>query len=463
MNNESHVEESVAEESLAEACVASASRPRRRAARGPVKKSYAEPDDDPTDEEEDDNDRYAVATRAAATRRYAVGTSVYKLFPGHGYFWGTIAEADESGYKVVYTDGDIEDIPMDDAAYDGYSDEWDLREALHEAVAHAEREFEGADAATMVKPTKKARKAAATKKTAPLTKKKKAPSSGAAATAKATKKRKVKDDTDDEFVENDGEDESKDESLDENVLEDEDEQDDEEDNGVLQKQKKKGKSMAESFKATNVPLFDKLSWDQMDQQKEYFDPCGMEATDDIVSRVVGEQVDKIQGLLERVLKKHKDGKNNEPLVKLGTACSGTDAPALALTLIKEQWEQRSGLQSAGDFAFTHEFSCENDPFKQAYLARNFDSTLYPDIAKMTAAEPRDVYGQVQPIPDFNWFVAGTSCKNFSSLRSKWRLDIEDKGCSGETFLAAVEILFQEKPHVAIFENVQAAPWVSGSI
>jgi hypothetical protein len=202
----------------------------------------------------------------------------------------------------------------------------------------------------------------------------------------------------------------------------------------------------------------------MDQQKEYFDPCGMEATDDIVSRVVGEQVDKIQGLLARVLQKHnKDGKHNAPLVKLGTACSGTDAPALALTLIKEQWEQRSGLPSAGDFAFTHAFSCENDPFKQAYLARNFDSTLYPDIAKMTAAEPRDVYGQVQPIPDFNWFVAVTSCKNFSSLRSKFRLDIEDKGCSGETFLAAVEILFQEKPQITIFENVQAAPWVSGSI
>jgi hypothetical protein len=37
-------------------------------------------------------------------------------------------------------------------------------------------------------------------------------------------------------------------------------------------------------------------------------------------------------------------------------------------------------------------------------------------------------------------------------------DIEDKGTSGETFLAAVEYLEQEKPNVAIFENVDKAPW-----
>lgn len=96
----------------------------------------------------------------------------------------------------------------------------------------------------------------------------------------------------------------------------------------------------------------------------------------------------------------------------------------------------------------------------AYLERNFDSTLYPDITKLTDEPPLDVYGQEKEIPPFNMFVAGTSCKNFSMLRSKRRLDIEDKGCSGETFLAAVELLFKEKPRTAIFENVAPAPWVS---
>ena len=36
------------------------------------------------------------------------------------------------------------------------------------------------------------------------------------------------------------------------------------------------------------------------------------------------------------------------------------------------------------------------------------------------------------------------------------IDIEEMGCSGETFLAACELLFQEKPKYAIFENVDKA-------
>jgi hypothetical protein len=40
-------------------------------------------------------------------------------------------------------------------------------------------------------------------------------------------------------------------------------------------------------------------------------------------------------------------------------------------------------------------------------------------------------------------------------RSTRRIDIEDKGCSGEKFLAATEILF--KPAMNIFENMQCAP------
>ena len=62
------------------------------------------------------------------------------------------------------------------------------------------------------------------------------------------------------------------------------------------------------------------------------------------------------------------------------------------------------------------------------------------------------------MPPFNMFVAGTSCKNFSMLMSNKRKDIEDKGCSGETFLAACDVLFKEKPQYAIFENVKGAPW-----
>ena len=80
------------------------------------------------------------------------------------------------------------------------------------------------------------------------------------------------------------------------------------------------------------------------------------------------------------------------------------------------------------------------------------------IGKLCDEPPRDVYGRPAKLPDFNLFVAGTSCKNFSGLRTKFKLDIEAKGCSGETFLAAVELLLKETPEFAIFENVIGAPW-----
>ena len=124
--------------------------------------------------------------------------------------------------------------------------------------------------------------------------------------------------------------------------------------------KKGGAKMCDSFAPINAPLYPKLSLKEIHRTKEFLDPCGMEGTDDIVDRLVGEQVDKLGSLLERALK-HKDiGSNSNPL-QLGTACSGTDAPALALGLVQEQMELR-GIDNV--FNFTHEFSCENDPFKQ---------------------------------------------------------------------------------------------------
>jgi len=231
------------------------------------------------------------------------------------------------------------------------------------------------------------------------------------------------------------------------------------------------KRMADSFAPINTPIYNKLSMEEIAKTKEFLDPCGMEATDDIIDQLIGDQVDKIGNLLLRSLGSvDSDGdpnmesvggfgsKNN--LLKLATACSGTDAPSLALTLIQEQMEIR-GLKKEDDrrLEFSHEFSCEVDPFKQAYLARNFDSILYPDIVRLIDKPgPTDVYGQIKVLPAFNMFVAGTSCKNFSMLRSKFRIDIEDRGCSGETFMGATEVLFDQKPEIAIFENVTGAPW-----
>lgn len=211
-------------------------------------------------------------------------------------------------------------------------------------------------------------------------------------------------------------------------------------------------------KATNNP--------QELPNEQYVEPVGIDATDGIVEGIVGGMVKKLGSLFVNATKfdekKREIGELNFPL-KLQTACSGTDAPSIALGLVKEALDKlrtKDGEKMDHGFNFSHEMSCEIEPFKQAYIGRNFPGVLlFPDITKLTGGDTvTDVYGREQSIPEGNLFVAGTSCKDFSMLKSSNRKDIEDKGTSGETFLAAVEFLEQEQPPVAIFENVDGAPW-----
>jgi len=203
---------------------------------------------------------------------------------------------------------------------------------------------------------------------------------------KPNKRRAQKADSDSEEYEET--DRADDEALDFDNVEDEDEKLLEEKRSKTKGKKKggkaasgdgggKGRTMAELYEPTNAPPFFKLSLDEIEKKHSYLDPCGVEATDDIIDRLVGDQVDKIGALLQRALNSDVCdlGSAKSPL-KLGTACSGTDAPALALTLVKEQMQQRN-LQGAGGgqlFNYEHIFSCETEAFKSAYLARNFDST-----------------------------------------------------------------------------------------
>ena len=127
------------------------------------------------------------------------------------------------------------------------------------------------------------------------------------------------------------------------------------------KKDKPKKKMCDSFKPTNTPNYwdKKMTSQQIKEEFTYLDPCGMEATDDIVDSLIGEQLDKIGNLLKRALtpedvemakaKKKKMinggkergalGSRDNPFI-LGTACSGTDAPSLALMLVQEQLEKR---------------------------------------------------------------------------------------------------------------------------
>ena len=226
----------------------------------------------------------------------------------------------------------------------------------------------------------------------------------------------------------------------------------------------------EAYKPNNNPQ-------KFPEDGPYVDPVGVDPTHGIVEGIIAAQVQKVGKLLQKAIKRsEKDREIGEmpfPL-RLQTACSGTDAPSIALGLVKESLNKiyassdgdDEGAKDAGStrkhhgFDYSHEMSCEIEPFKQAYIGRNFPGVpLFPDITKLTAGETVvDVYGRPQAVPDGNLFIAGTSCKDFSMLKTRDRLDIEDKGTSGETFLAAVEFLEVKQPPVAIFENVDGAPW-----
>lgn len=72
----------------------------------------------------------------------------------------------------------------------------------------------------------------------------------------------------------------------------------------------------------------------------------------------------------------------EPLVlNVATVCSGTEAPLTAMNLIRE-----AGRNIGIDVLFyQHQFSCEIEPFKQAFIRRNHDPPLiFRDVVELGA-------------------------------------------------------------------------------
>ncbi len=314
--------------------------------------------------------------------------------------------------------------------------------------------------------------------------------------------KKAKSKVDDEDFEDTFEEESDSHLLDDMIIDDDDDDDFEEEvkpkawaSSKKSKTKKKdvpAKTTKKEDRAEDTTTVDKEFEERLKSERKrvkpnnnpqklpaagsYVDPVGVDPTHGIVERIVSDQVRKVGGLLQRVQFQKDTEMTDERFqtelsypIRLQTACSGTDAPSIALGLIKESLSKlcsKSEGTQKHKFDYEHMMSCEIEPFKQAYIARNFPGVpLFPDITKLSATNDEgegekvvDVYGRPQYIPEGDLFVAGTSCKDFSMLKTTKRKDIEQKGQSGETFLAAVEFLDLYQPPFAIFENVDGAPW-----
>ena len=128
------------------------------------------------------------------------------------------------------------------------------------------------------------------------------------------------------------------------------------------------------------------------------------------------------------------------VIKVGTDCSGIEAPIKAL--------EQLGIQ------FKHVFSSEIDKYCIRSIKENYKPSLifgdpdgpYPegDITK------RDI----NTVPDIDLYIAGFPCQPFSA--AGLQKGFEDK--RGNVFWSCLEVIRTKKPTFFILENVRALLW-----
>nr|POE93396.1 putative atp-dependent helicase c17a2.12 [Quercus suber] len=172
--------------------------------------------------------------------------------------------------------------------------------------------------------------------------------------------------------------------------------------------------------------------------------------------------DLTQKALDRGFDKCLRHLNGRPL-RVATMCSGTESPLLALEMV------RDSIKALGtdvpNLRVQHVFSAEIEPYKQAYIDRNFaPPVIFRDITEFVDAVQADVpvaftnYGGKYEIPgDVHILIAGTSCVDYSKLNNKQK-GIADGGESGKTWLGAKAYCERFRPAIVIFENVSGADW-----
>ncbi|KAJ3052919.1 hypothetical protein HK097_005420 [Rhizophlyctis rosea] len=146
-------------------------------------------------------------------------------------------------------------------------------------------------------------------------------------------------------------------------------------------------------------------------------------------------------------------------LRVATMCSGTESPLLALGLITRALEDQYGAT----LEVEHVFSCEIEPFKQAYIERNFKPPiLFRDVCELGGKTAKTAYGAEVEVPgNVDMLIAGTSCVDYSSLNNE-KKTLNQKGESGRTFLGMMGWVKNHRPPIVILENVCGAPWVQVS-
>ncbi|CAE7458520.1 ZMET5 [Symbiodinium microadriaticum] len=162
-------------------------------------------------------------------------------------------------------------------------------------------------------------------------------------------------------------------------------------------------------------------------------------------------LDKLQmfqsaSALPEVLRRRK-------VLRVGTMCSGTDAPVLVARAL-----ERALRPHGSELSFQHAFSVEYDVKKQEFLKANFPECplLFKDCVQMGRKRAWEVLSEKpQPVPDdVDILVAGFSCKDLSLMNS-YRKALHEMGQSGATLRGVLDYAERHRPRLILLENVWA--------
>ena len=145
------------------------------------------------------------------------------------------------------------------------------------------------------------------------------------------------------------------------------------------------------------------------------------------------------------------------LMTIGTACSGSDCPVVALQHLASAIRKESGR----NFSVKHLFSCERDPRKQTFIRENFPNlpALFDDVMDLGNGVAHNVLrGSLDTVPKCDIFVAGFVCKSVSMEnphREQFATCISSRtGITGETWQGVIDYVRFAQPAIVIFENVE---------
>ncbi len=154
-------------------------------------------------------------------------------------------------------------------------------------------------------------------------------------------------------------------------------------------------------------------------------------------------------------------------LRVMTMCSGTEAPFVALNLVNKSL---TSPDTQDKFSYEHVGSAEIEPWKQAFIERNFrppqifrDVTDFTAYAKKPSNEelwPVTAYGsREKPAEDVHMLIAGSSCVDYSALNLKAdKKGTRAQGESARTLRGILDYADCHKPTLILLENVEGAPW-----